>query len=107
MDQVITNLLSNAIKYGRGQPVHIAIDSVHPNLARLSVRDQGIGIASTDQGQLFRPFRRLHGTRSYGGFGLGLFIVSEIVRAHGGEIRVQSEPEKGAQFTVDLPTAGS
>jgi PAS domain S-box-containing protein len=104
LDQVITNLLSNAIKYGRGLPVHIAIDSVHPNLARLSVRDQGIGIASTDQGTLFRPFRRLHGSRSYGGFGLGLFIVSEIVRAHGGEIRVQSEPEKGAQFTVDLPT---
>jgi PAS domain S-box-containing protein len=107
IDQVITNLLSNAIKYGRGQPVHIAIDSVHPNLARLSVRDQGIGIATTDQGQLFRPFRRLHGTRTYGGFGLGLFIVSEIVRAHGGEIRVESEPEKGAQFTVDLPTVRS
>jgi PAS domain S-box-containing protein len=103
LDQVITNLISNAIKYGRGQPVEVAIDCVRPDLARLSVRDHGIGIAPTDQGLLFRPFRRLHRTHHYQGFGLGLFIVAEIVRAHGGEIRVESEPEKGARFTVELP----
>ena len=107
IDQVITNLLSNAIKYGRGKPVEIAVDSVRPGLARLSVRDHGVGITSADQASLFRPFRRLHADRHYGGFGLGLFIVSEIVRAHGGEVRIDSEAEQGAQFTVELPTAGA
>jgi PAS domain S-box-containing protein len=107
LDQVITNLLSNAIKYGRGQPVEITIHSVAPALARLSVRDYGIGIATQDLGLLFRPFRRLQRSHNYHGFGLGLFIVAEIVRAHGGEIRVDSEPDKGAQFTVELPMVGA
>jgi PAS domain S-box-containing protein len=104
LDQVITNLVSNAIKYGRGKPVNIDVHHPSPALACISVRDQGIGIAPADLGLLFRPFRRLHRNHSYHGFGLGLFIVAEIVRAHGGEIRVQSEPDKGAQFTVELPT---
>jgi PAS domain S-box-containing protein len=105
LDQVITNLLSNAIKYGRGKPVEIAVDAERPGLARLSVRDHGVGITSADQGLLFRPFRRLHAEQHYGGFGLGLFIVSEIVRAHGGEVRIESEAEQGAQFTIELPLA--
>ena len=103
LDQVITNLLSNAIKYGRGKPVEIAVEAVRPGLARLSVRDYGVGITSADQGQLFRPFRRLHAEQRFGGFGLGLFIVSEIVRAHGGEVRIESEAQQGARFTVELP----
>jgi PAS domain S-box-containing protein len=105
LDQVITNLVSNAIKYGRGKPVEIAVDAARPGLARLSVRDHGVGITSADQGLLFRPFRRLHAEHHYGGFGLGLFIVSEIVRAHGGEVRIESEAEQGARFTVELPLA--
>ena len=105
LDQVITNLLSNAIKYGRGKPVEIAVEAVRPGLARLSVRDYGVGITSADQGQLFRPFRRLHAEQRFGGFGLGLFIVSEIVRAHGGEVRIESEAQQGARFTVELPMA--
>jgi PAS domain S-box-containing protein len=104
LDQVITNLLSNAIKYGRGKPVEIAVDA-RQGLARLSVRDHGVGITSADQGQLFRPFRRLHADQHYSGFGLGLYIVSEIVRAHGGEVRIDSEVKEGAQFTVELPMA--
>jgi PAS domain S-box-containing protein len=107
LDQVITNLLSNAIKYGRGKPVEIAVEAVRPGFARLSVRDYGVGITSADQGQLFRPFRRLHAEQRFGGFGLGLFIVSEIVRAHGGEVRIESEAEQGARFTVELPMAAA
>jgi PAS domain S-box-containing protein len=106
LDQVITNLLSNAIKYGRGKPVEIEVDAEQPGRARLSVRDYGVGITSADQGLLFRPFRRLHAEQHYGGFGLGLFIVSEIVRAHGGEVRIESEAQQGARFTVELPMAG-
>jgi PAS domain S-box-containing protein len=104
LDQVITNLLSNAIKYGRGKPVEISVHTVSPALARLSVRDQGVGIPAAEQGLLFRPFRRLPGRRqNVGGFGLGLYIVWEIVRAHGGDIRIESEAEQGARFTVELP----
>jgi signal transduction histidine kinase len=102
LDQVITNLVSNAIKYGRGKPVEICVEA-RPGTACLSVRDHGVGITSSDQGQLFRPFRRLHAEHHYGGFGLGLFIVAEIVRAHGGEIRIESEAQQGARFTVELP----
>jgi PAS domain S-box-containing protein len=107
LDQVITNLLSNAIKYGRGKPVEIAVDAARPGLARLSVRDYGVGITSADQAQLFRPFRRLHAEQHFGGFGLGLFIVFEIVRAHGGEVRIESEAQQGALFTVELPMAAT
>jgi signal transduction histidine kinase len=103
MDQLITNLLSNAIKYGAGRPVKISVEAIGADRAFLSVRDQGIGIAKEDLPQIFQPFKRLHDSRHYGGFGLGLFIVAEIVRAHHGDIQVQSEPDRGAEFTVQLP----
>jgi PAS domain S-box-containing protein len=105
LDQVVTNLLSNALKYGRGRPVDVTIEAVRPEMARLAVRDYGVGIAPGDLGLLFHPFRRLHRNLHFRGVGLGLYIVAEIVRAHGGQIRVESEPNCGALFTVELPTA--
>jgi signal transduction histidine kinase len=73
-------------------------------LARFAVRDYGVGIAPGDLGLLFHPFRRLHRNLHFRGVGLGLYIVAEIVRAHGGQISVESEPNCGALFTVELPT---
>ncbi len=104
LDQVVTNLLSNALKYGRGRPVEITVERVRPELARFAVRDYGVGIAPGDLGLLFHPFRRLHRNLHFRGVGLGLYIVAEIVRAHGGQISVESEPNCGALFTVELPT---
>lgn len=103
LDRVVTNLLSNALKFGRGQPVEVRVHAAE-GLARLTVRDRGIGIAPEAQQRVFARFERVHqGARSYAGFGLGLYIVRQLVEAHGGAIHLQSQLGEGAQFTVELP----
>ncbi|MGZ3670452.1 MAG: PAS domain S-box protein [Bdellovibrionota bacterium] len=102
LDQVITNLFTNAIKYGKGSPIQIKLREEDGN-AVLSVEDRGIGISAADQEKIFDRFVRLAPVENYGGLGLGLFIVKRIVLAHGGSISVESEPGKGAKFTVALP----
>jgi signal transduction histidine kinase len=102
VEQVVTNLVSNAIKYGQGQPIEVAVKGVG-NSARLTVRDHGIGIAQSDQARIFERFERLVSDKQAGGFGLGLWIVHEIVQALGGTIRVESQVGAGTTFVVDLP----
>jgi signal transduction histidine kinase len=74
-----------------------------PDTVRLSVRDHGIGIAPHDAARIFERFERAVSVRHYGGLGLGLFIVRQIVDAHGGRIHLESQPGAGATFTVELP----
>ena len=102
LDQVITNLLSNAIKYGAGKPVEITVD-VTGDRAVLAVHDHGLGISAEDQDRIFRRFERAASSRNYAGIGLGLWIVKQIVEALGGTVTVDSRPELGATFTVELP----
>jgi signal transduction histidine kinase len=102
LDQIVTNLLSNAIKYGRGTPIEIRLQS-REDVAVLVVRDQGIGIPPEDQARIFERFERAVSSRHFGGLGLGLWIVKQIVTAMGGTISVQSEADKGSAFTVTLP----
>ncbi len=102
LDQIVSNLLSNAIKYGPGQPVDVTLER-RGDVARLEVRDRGIGVPPEDQARIFDQFERAVSTRNYGGFGLGLWISRQIVEAHGGSIAVTSEPGQGATFTVTLP----
>jgi len=102
LELVIANLLLNALKFGRGKAVHLRIER-SGNRALLSVQDQGIGIAREDQERIFRRFERAVSVRQYGGLGLGLWIASEFVQAHGGTIRVESAEGRGATFTVELP----
>ncbi|WP_437607653.1 ATP-binding protein [Sorangium sp. So ce834] len=102
IDQVITNLLMNAIKYGRGKPIQMRI-SVDGRSAVLQVMDQGIGIAQEYIARIFGRFERAAPTSSYGGLGVGLYIVDQILRAHGGSIQVESAPGMGARFQVALP----
>ena len=104
IDQVVTNLLSNAIKYGNKQPVTVTLDDDHGR-ARIRVRDHGIGIAPEQRHRIFQRFARAVSERNYGGLGLGLFIVAQIIAAHGGEVEVESEPGNGSTFTVWLPSA--
>ncbi len=101
LDQVITNLLANAVKYGPGKPVDVRVRG-EPGHAVISVRDHGIGISSGDQQRIFGRFERAVSKRHYGGFGLGLWIVREIVEALGGVVRVESTPGLGSTFTVEL-----
>jgi signal transduction histidine kinase len=104
MEQVITNLLGNALKFGNRKPIEIHVSN-HGGGARLSVRDHGIGIAPEDVDRVFQRFERACTPRNYAGLGLGLYIVHQIVDAHGGTIRVESQPGTGSTFTVDLPLA--
>ncbi|HZH17738.1 MAG TPA: ATP-binding protein [Archangium sp.] len=102
LDQVLVNLLSNAAKYGAGKPIHVCVQ-VEGERVRLTVEDEGIGIAPGDVPRLFSRFGRAVSERHYGGLGLGLFISKQIVEAMAGSIRVESQPERGSTFTVELP----
>ena len=102
LEQVVTNLLSNALKFGAGCPVLVHLEE-RAGVARLTVRDGGIGMDAGVRGRLFGRFERGVSERHYGGLGLGLFISQQIVRALGGHIHVESEPGQGATFTVELP----
>ena len=102
IEQVIANLLVNAIKYGGGLPVRLTVERADGG-ARLTVRDEGIGISTEDQDRIFDRFERAVSVRSYGGMGLGLYIAQQIVDAHGGRIQVRSARGEGSTFMVDLP----
>ncbi len=106
IEQVVTNLLSNAIKYGSGRQITIA---AHAEGSRIFivVRDGGIGIAKADQERIFQAFERVESVHRVGGLGLGLYIGRQIAGAHGGTLRVTSEPGRGSTFVLDLPRAAA
>jgi PAS domain S-box-containing protein len=105
LQQVIVNLLGNALKYGAGKPVEVRLEAT-PSRARLSVRDSGIGIAAHDLPRVFEPFERAVPAKEFAGLGLGLFVVRQIIDAHGGSVRVESSPGAGSTFVADLPKEG-
>jgi signal transduction histidine kinase len=67
------------------------------------VRDHGIGISAEDQARIFERFERAVPTRHFGGLGLGLYTSVQILRAHQGSLRVDSQKGQGARFVIDLP----
>jgi signal transduction histidine kinase len=105
VEQVVANLVENAVKFGKSKPIDVTV-SRSDGVARLVVRDHGIGIFLEDVPRIFGRFERGVPVNHYGGFGLGLWIASTIVDGFGGHIAVNSEPGGGTTFTVDLPTAG-
>jgi two-component system, LuxR family, sensor kinase FixL len=102
IEQVVANLLANAAKFGRGLPVTVRVWPAEDGAA-LEVADQGIGIAPEHQARVFERFERAVSSRSFGGLGLGLYVVRQIVEAHGGTIEVRSTEGAGSTFTVRLP----
>ena len=99
--QVVSNLISNALKYGDGNPIEVQLES-NSNLVKLKVLDHGLGIDEKDQGRVFELFERVS-VSSAKGLGVGLYIVQQIVEAHGGKITLVSEKGSGACFLVEFP----
>lgn len=104
--QVLDHLLENALKYGAGTPVSVRL-SVEGPVARLTVRDGGIGISSEQRPRLFERYGRAVSERHYGGLGLGLYLTRTIVEAEGGRVSLESCLGEGATFGVELPLAGA
>jgi signal transduction histidine kinase len=106
MEQVIGNLLSNAIKYAPGGGrIDVAVEADELE-ARVSVRDQGIGMSTEDVRDIFAPFRRRRPEVAEGA-GLGLSVAQRLVNAHSGHIEVTSQPGRGSTFTIHLPRSES
>ncbi len=107
LQQIVANLVANAVKFSpRGGKVSVTAKRAHDDV-RIIVQDRGDGIEPRMLEAIFEPFRQLDATstRRHGGLGLGLAIVRELVRAHGGSVRAESEGVgKGSTFTVDLPS---
>lgn len=106
MVQVFQNLLANALKF-RGNRIPRVRVSAEENgdSVRILVEDNGIGIESKDAGRIFGMFQRLHNEREYPGIGVGLAICRQIIRAHGGEIFVESTPGRGSCFIIEFKGA--
>ncbi len=102
MKQVVINLLSNALKYAAHSPIHIRIYK-KDQYALFEVQDGGAGISKDKQELIFGRFEKAIEEREVGGLGLGLYIVRQILEAHGSRIEVESDIGKGTKFTVMIP----
>jgi signal transduction histidine kinase len=103
MRQVLGNLLDNAIKYTPdGGRVYISADETAQRLA-VHVKDSGVGIPPIQISKIWDRLYRGDQSRSQKGLGLGLSLVKAIIKAHGGEVGVESEPGKGSTFSIFLP----
>jgi signal transduction histidine kinase len=101
--QVVSNLVGNALQHSP-QEARVSVEVDEDDVAvAIGVHNEGPPIPAELLGEIFEPFHR--GVRGEGGgsLGLGLFIVREVVRAHGGEVTVRSTSEQGTTFTVRLP----
>ena len=107
--QVVATYLANALTYSdESQPVAVAVSlEPHADRVRVSVRDEGGGIASADQSRIWRRFERIesqrHRSGSHIGLGLGLYIGKTIIERHSGSVGVTSAPGSGSAFWFALP----
>jgi len=103
MEQIIDNLISNAIKYGAHRPIVICAED-HGNNVCIRVRDHGPGIPLDARSRIFGRFERAVGPdERRSGFGVGLWVVGQLVNAMGGTIRVDDAQGGGSEFIVTLP----
>jgi two-component system phosphate regulon sensor histidine kinase PhoR len=109
LEQVVMNLLDNAIKYA-GEGAHVTVSArAEGDRVEIAVADDGVGISPAHLGRVFERFYRVDAGRSreLGGTGLGLAIVKHLVELMGGTVDVESEPGKGARFTLRLMASGA
>ena len=104
---VLQNLLSNAVKFAdaRRPVVRVGADAPSPGIWRVTVQDNGAGIAEVHQRRIFDAFQRAHAGVERGGYGLGLAICQRLVDRHGGMIGVESAAGQGSTFWFTLPSA--
>ncbi len=109
-EKVVLNLLSNAFKFTFAGEIAVSLrPAVDGKTVELTVRDTGIGIPPEELPRIFERFHQIPNTRSrsHEGTGIGLALVQELVKLHGGEIRVESTVGQGSTFTVSIPTGCS
>jgi PAS domain S-box-containing protein len=104
-EKIVLNLLSNAYKFTFAGEVALTLKPLD-GAVELQVRDTGVGIPEEDQGQVFERFHRIESTqaRTFEGTGIGLALVQELVKLHGGTVRVESAVGAGSTFTVTIPS---
>jgi PAS domain S-box-containing protein len=104
-EKIVLNLLSNALKFTFEGEIEIALEETSDSI-ELTVRDTGVGIAPEELPRLFERFHRIEGTRArtHEGSGIGLALVNDLVKLHGGTVRAESVLGKGTTFKVNLPT---
>ena len=107
-EKIVLNLLSNAFKYTLSGTIRVDLSGT-PETIELQVSDTGIGIPPEAQPHLFERFYRVPEAqgRTHEGTGIGLSLVSELVRQHGGHIRVESAPGSGSRFTINIPAGNA
>jgi signal transduction histidine kinase len=103
LSRALGNLLSNAVKYTAPSGTVRVRTAADDSTVSVAVADDGPGISEPDQAELFRKYRRTSTARGTEGTGLGLYIVSQIAAAHGGNVTVASRPGQGSTFTLVLP----
>ncbi len=103
-EKIVFNLLSNAFKFTLQGGVHVTLRE-YAGMVRLSVQDSGSGIPEAELPRVFERFHRIEGTpgRTFEGTGIGLALIQELVRLHGGSIAVHSVLGEGTRFDVDIP----
>jgi len=104
MEHVVNNLLDNAVKFGAHRPIEVGVHG-HGGGATLTVRDHGNGFSRNPGDDVFGRFRRVFDERAFGGLGVGLHVVHEIVAAHGGTVSAGNAEGGGTIVVVDLPGA--
>ena len=105
--QIVLNLLDNAVKYGPADQTVTVQVAYAGGTARVSVEDEGPGIATADVARIWAPFARLPQASAAGvaGAGIGLSVVRELTQLHGGRVTVTTGASGGARFCVELPHA--
>lgn len=105
--EVVSILLANAVKFSPGgSRISVSLVRDPGGAVRLTVEDEGVGIAPNQRERIFERFHKAHSQAHLNGFGLGLYLARQIVTLHGGTIRVEQPAHPGARFVIELP-AGS